>query len=93
MEELLSNLKPSWKTPSTKIYEDRLLNKYYEKTYKAVLTIIKDNPKGINISTNKSVIIIKKRIINFSILYKLGSFYIKQAAVPTGAFNTEKQAD
>ena len=77
MEELLLNLKLSWKTSSTKVYKDRLLDKYYEKTYKAVLTVIKGNPKDINISTNKSATAIKKRVINFSILYKLESFCMK----------------
>ncbi len=77
MEELLLNLKSSWKAPSTKICEDRLLNKYYEEIYKAVLTVIKNNPKGINVFIDESATAIKERVINFSILYKLGSFYMK----------------
>ena len=93
MEELLLDLKSSWKAPSAKIYGDRLLDKCYEKTYKAVLTVIKGNPEGINISTNKSTTAIKERVMNFSILCKLGSFCMKQATVPTSVFGAEKQAD
>ena len=90
MEELLSNLEPSWKAPSAKVYKNRLLDKYYEKTYKAILTIIKNNPEGINVSIDKNTTTIKERVVNFFILCKLGSFCIKQAVVFTGAFNTEK---
>ncbi len=77
MEELLLDLKLSWKVSSAKVCGGRLLDKCYEEIYKAIFIIIKGNPEGINVSINKSAIAIKERVMNFFIFCKLGSFCMK----------------
>ena len=93
MSELLTELQPAWKPPSTDVVAGRLLNECYEETYTSVLAVIKANPQGINVSTDESATATKKRVVNFFILYSLGFFCMKQDTVPTGAFGAEKQAD
>jgi hypothetical protein len=57
-----------------------------------VLAVISKN-QGLNVSTDESAIATKERVVNFFILCNLGSFCIKQGAIPTSEFGAEKQAD
>jgi hypothetical protein len=52
--------------------------------------VIRGNPEGINVFTNENATATKERVINFSILCKLGSFCIKQNIVPKGKFGAEE---
>jgi hypothetical protein len=92
MQELLHDLEPAFASPSSSLVGGRLLNECYEETWKEVLAVIKKN-KVLNVSTDESATATKERVVNFSILTNLGSFCIKQDAIPTGAFGAEKQAD
>jgi hypothetical protein len=92
MKEFLKDLEPAFTSPSSTLVKGRLLNECYEETWKEVLAVIKKND-SLNVSTDKSATATKERVMNFSILYNLGSFCIKQGAVPTGEFRAEKQAD
>ena len=93
MDDFLTDLQPAFKAPSAYVIGGRLLDECYEETYKEVLTVIRGNPEGINVSTDESATATKERVINFSILCKLGSFCMKQDAVPKGKFGAEEQAD
>jgi hypothetical protein len=92
MREFLQDLEAAFKPPSARLIGGRLLDECYEETWKEVLAVIQKS-EGLNVSTDESATATKERVVNFSILCNLGSFCMKQDAVPTGAFRAEKQAD
>jgi hypothetical protein len=92
MREFLQDLEAAFKPPSARLIGGRLLDECYEKMWKEMLAVIQKS-EGLNVFTNESATATKERVVNFSILCNLGSFCMKQNAVPTGAFGAEKQAN
>jgi hypothetical protein len=92
MQEFLYTLEPAFASLLSSLIGGRLLNECYEETWKKVLAVIKKN-KVLNVFTNESVTVTKKRVMNFFILTNLGFFCIKQGTILIGVFNAEKQAD
>jgi hypothetical protein len=76
MQEFLHDLEPAFCSLSASLIRGRLLNEYYEETWKEVLTVIKKN-KVLNVFTDESATATKERVVNFSIVTTLGSFCIK----------------
>ncbi len=73
MREFLNLLQPAYTVPHQKTISDRLLIEYYNETYTEVLENIREND-FINVSTNKSSISTRQRVINYCILVKTKNF-------------------
>jgi hypothetical protein len=88
MRAFIASLEPAYTLSNRHRISNSLLTECYNETRAEVLENIRNND-FINISINKSFIIVRERVINYCVIVKSEYFCMKQVAVKIGSFITK----